>query len=250
MKQKNFDQKIVVISGAGKGIGKEIALGFAKEGAVIVFFDKKRSLVEQLKSTFLKLKVSFCGEILDITDMVKLEKFVQKVVKKFGKIDILINNVGIGTGKRFFEVNPEDMDIVKTTTFKSPFFLTQKVAEFMNEGGNIIFITSIHAEYLSLDPIYDSTKAAVNNLIKNLALQLSSRNIRVNGIAPGHIDIETKDEPRNQSDVPLYKKAGLPEDIAQACLFLTDNKRAKYITGAILPVTGGLHIPRAHNLQI
>ncbi len=87
------------------------------------------------------------------------------------------------------------------------------------------------------------------SLVANLALELAPKGIRVNAVAPGHIDVEAQEEPREQGDVPLGKKAGLPRDVASACLFLSDNEKARYITGVILPVAGGLHIPIAKDIK-
>jgi NAD(P)-dependent dehydrogenase (short-subunit alcohol dehydrogenase family) len=118
------------------------------------------------------------------------------------------------------------------------------VAKKMGEGDSILFITSIHAEVPSLDPTYDGSKASINNLILNLSLELASRGVRVNGIAPGHVDT-LNPVPRVAGDVPLGQTAATPKEIANAAVFLSNNNEAKYITGVILPVTGGLHIPKS-----
>jgi len=151
--------------------------------------------------------------------------------------------------KKFAETSESDFDLVLSTNFRGPFFLTQKAVKEMKEGSSIIFISSIHAGYPSLDATYDASKAAINSLVVNLALDFASRGIRVNAIAPGHIDVKTKRGPRAQSDVPLGKKAGFSHDIAEACLFLADSEKARYITGLVLPVTGGLHIPVAKDIK-
>lgn len=250
MSEAKFIDKVVLVSGAGKGIGKEIALAFAREKADVIFFDKDPQKVAEVESELSRLKIKNLAITLDITDRSQLTQFIEDIKKGFGKVDTLINNVGIGAQKRFFDIDQELLEKVWQTSFAAPFFLTQSIAREMDEGSNIIFVTSIHGQHPSLDPAYDSSKAAVDSLIKNLALQLASQEIRVNGVAPGHIDTETQSLPRSREDVPLFNAAGLPEDIANACLFLADNDKARYITGVVLPVTGGLHIPIARDLKI
>jgi NAD(P)-dependent dehydrogenase (short-subunit alcohol dehydrogenase family) len=247
----SFKNKNVLVSGAGKGIGKEIVLSFARSGADVVFFDKDKEKVASVKEEIQKVRDGnkLYAEVFDITKINKIEEFLKRVKTEIGDIDILINNVGVGLVRRFQHTKEADFDFVFSTGLKGPFFLTQKVTEKMREGGNVIFITSIHAKHPSLDPTYDTSKAAINNLVLNLSLELAHRQIRVNAIAPGHIDIETENKPRKQSDVPLGKKAGLPQDIANASLFLADQTKASYITGVVLPVTGGLHIPIAKDLK-
>ncbi|KKQ67077.1 MAG: Short-chain dehydrogenase/reductase SDR [Candidatus Daviesbacteria bacterium GW2011_GWA2_38_24] len=245
----NFSEKVIVISGAAKGIGKATALEFANLGGKVAIFDKDQDAVLEIKNELEKLSSNFLVNNVDITNLNEVERFLSRVREKFGNIDVLVNNAGFGFTKKFEQTSPQEFDAVLNTNFKGAFFLTQKALPILNNRASIIFITSIHAEHPSLDPTYDSSKAAINSFVTNLALQLSSREIRVNAIAPGHIDVNTESSPRDQEGVPLYKKAGFPKDIANACVFLADNERARYITGTILPVTGGLHIPIAKDLK-
>jgi len=227
------NKRVVLITGGYQGIGNVIARKFLEEGKKVAIFDKKKLKIPDV--------ISGVG---DINDERAVNKFLEVVSRDFGKINILINNVGLGVVKHFFDTTEKDFDIVFKTNFKGPFFLTKKVASQMGQGDSILFITSIHATNPSLDPTYDSSKAAINSLVFNLALELAEKGVRVNAIAPGHIDTNNL-FPRKQPDVPLGKLAGLPKDIAEAALFLSDTKKASYITGAILPVTGGLHIPKS-----
>ncbi len=245
-----MDEKVVLVSGAGKGIGKAIVLAFAKAHAKVAFFDQVPDRISEVEEELNKLGSKYLTKQLDGKNIEGMDQFVDEIIEKLGPIDVLINNLGVGMTKRFSETTQDVFDQIYDTNLKSPFFLTQKVVSQMKPGSNIIFITSIHSEHPSLDPTYDGSKTSINNLVINLALGLGQKEIRVNGIAPGHIDVNTSDKPREQEDVPLFKEAGLPEDVAQACLFLADNVRARYITGAIIPVTGGLHIPIARDIKL
>lgn len=227
-----FQDKVVLITGGYQGIGNACARKFLEQGAKVAVFDKEKTQMEGV--------LVGVGDIAD-TDAVK--QFVKQVEQKLGRVNILINNVGFGFAKNFFNTTYQDFDHVFATNLKGPFFLTQRVAAKMEHGDSVLFITSIHATNPSLDPTYDGSKAAINNLVLNLSLELAPQGVRVNAIAPGHID--TKNEtPREQKDVPLGKKAGQPSNIADAVVFLSDSEKASYITGAILPVTAGLHIPK------
>lgn len=228
----NFAKKVVLITGGYQGIGRTVAEEFIKKGAKVAILDKEKVFLDGVYS-----------KTGNIQDQETVAVFVDEVEKKLGRINILINNVGLGVVKRFFETEEKDFDQVFGVNFKGPFFLTQKVAKKMKTGDSILFITSIHATSPSLDPTYDSSKAAINNLILNLSLELAVNGVRVNAIAPGHIDTKNV-VPREAEDVPLGKKAGLPKNIAEAAIFLADDEKASYITGTILLVTGGLHIPR------
>lgn len=228
-----FKNQVVLITGGYQGIGKAVAIEFVKLGSKVAIFDKEKVEIPEV------LSYAF-----DIRDQDLQEKYLTEIEEKLGRVSILVNNVGLGLVKKFFETSSEDFETVFDTNLKAPFFLTQKVAAKMKLGDSILFITSIHATNPSLDPTYDSSKAAINNLVLNLSLELANKGVRVNAIAPGHIDT-INENPRLQEDVPLGKKAGLPENIATAAIFLSDREKASYITGANLPVTAGLHIPKS-----
>lgn len=245
-----FNGKIIIITGGASGIGKAICLEFAKVGGIPIILDKDQNALFTLQEELKTLNLNFFSKVIDLTNLQEIKLVVEEVKQRYGKVDILINNVGIGSAKRFFDTKTEDFDLVIATNIKGPLFLTQEVVSLMEPGANIVFISSIFATQPSLDLCYDLTKAAINHLVTDLALQLAHKEIRVNGIAPGHIDTKTTTTPRVQSDVPLFGKAGLPADVAKACLFLTNNDSAGYITGAMLPVTGGLHLPVPKDLSV
>lgn len=228
----NLENKVVLITGGYQGIGKACAKKFLDRGYRVAVFDKEK----------IELDGVLAG-VGDISDFSAVLSFISTVEQDLGQINILINNVGFGYSKRFFETTMEDFDKVFAVNLKGPFFLTQSVSKKMKAGDSILFITSIHATNPSLDPTYDGSKAAINNLVMNLSLDLAPQGVRVNAIAPGHIDTKNTN-PRVAEDVPLGKKAGAPENIADAALFLSDPVVSSYVTGVVLPVTAGLHIPK------
>ncbi len=248
MQTFNYQDKVVVITGASKGIGKACALTFAEQGAKVALFAKEKKEIDQVQKELKKLTNNYLVETLDVNDQKAVKKFLEKVTKQFGKIDVLINNAGFGLVRRFHNTTEKDFDAVMNTNFKAAFFLTQMTIPLLNKDANIIFISSIHSEHPSLDPAYDASKTALNNLMLNLTLTLAPRGVRVNTLTPGHIDVKDPENPRIQTDVPLGKTAGVPLDVAKACLFIADNNLARYITGIILPITGGLHIPIAKDI--
>lgn len=238
-----FQDKTVLVTGASQGLGKAIASGFAAEGARVIVTSENEEGLAQAVAEIGKLGKTEVGKVVfDISVPDEVEQAVSRIEEKFGRVNILINNVGVGVAKNFRETTLVDFDKVVKTNLRGPFFFTQGIVKNMKEGDSIIFVTSIHADRPSLDPTYDGTKAAINNWTKNLALELASSGIRVNAIAPGHVDKETSGEPREQKDVPLTGRAGLPVDVSNACLFLSDPKKARYITGQILEVGGGLSL--------
>ena len=253
--RNSFENKTVLVSGAGKGIGKQIALTFAREGTAVAFFARDIERVNKVDQEIKRIGGKVFASTCDITNTEHVGEFLQNVKLKLGKIDILINNVGVGLVKNFFQTSEADFDLVFSTNLKGPFFLTQKVAREMKSGSSIIFITSIHAEHPSLDPTYDGSKAAINSLVANLALELAPQGIRVNAVAPGAVMTPGVEDMMVQrlamvpgisredllmafkTRVPL-NRTGEPDDIAKVVLFLSSNA-ANYMTGSIVVVDGG-----------
>ena len=220
--EKNLNDNIAIITGGSSGIGKAIARELTKQGAKVIIAD---------------LKTGY-----DISDYEDIDKLLREVTKKYKKINILINNVGVGSGQRIFTTLTEDLEKVFKTNVFGPFLLTQKVGQIMKrqKEGNIIFITSIHQDIPLGDIAYSSSKAAVAMMVKEFALELSKYNIRVNGIAPGAVRSRREIDKRFPF-VPLKGLRGNVEDIAASCAFLVSDQ-AKYITGEIIFVDGGLSL--------
>ncbi|AZI33558.1 3-oxoacyl-[acyl-carrier-protein] reductase [Kaistella carnis] len=242
-----LDGKVALITGATRGIGKGIAEVFAKEGAHVAFtyagsVDKAKALEEELgKITTVKSYQS------DASDYDAAQKLVADVMEEFSKIDILINNAGITRDNLMLRMSKEDWDTIIKVNLDSVFNLTKAVIKPMMKAksGSIINMTSVVGIKGNAGQAnYAASKAGVIGFSKSIALELGSRNIRCNAIAPGFIETEMTaalDEKTVQGwrdSIPL-KRGGQPEDVANACVFLGSDM-SSYITGQVLSVDGGM----------
>jgi len=242
-----LEGKVALITGGSRGIGKGIVERFAEQGAQVAFtyagsVEKAAELEKSLSSTT-KIK----GFQSDASDFDAAQKLVDDVIAEFGKVDILINNAGITRDGLLLRMSKEDWDIIMKTNLDSVFNLTKAVIKPMMKAknGSIINMSSVVGIQGNAGQAnYAASKAGVIGFTKSVALELGSRNIRCNAIAPGFIETEMTaaldqkviEEWRN--DVPL-KRGGMPEDVANACVFLGSDMSA-YITGQVLNVCGGL----------
>ncbi len=242
-----LDGKVALITGATRGIGKGIAEVFAKEGAHVAFtyagsVDKAKALEEELgKITTVKSSQS------DASDYDAAQKLASDVIADFGKIDILINNAGITRDNLMLRMSKDDWDTIIKVNLDSVFNLTKAVIKPMMKArsGSIINMTSVVGVKGNAGQAnYAASKAGVIGFSKSIALELGSRNIRCNAIAPGFIETEMTlalDEKTVQGwreGIPL-KRGGQPEDVANACVFLASDM-STYITGQVLNVDGGM----------
>ena len=242
-----LEGKVALITGATRGIGKGIAEVFAKEGAHVAFtyagsVDKAKALeVELGKITTVKSYQS------DASDYDAAQQLAADVIADFGKIDILINNAGITRDNLMLRMSKEDWDTIIKVNLDSVFNLTKAVIKPMMKArsGSIINMTSVVGVKGNAGQAnYAASKAGVIGFSKSIALELGSRNIRCNAIAPGFIETEMTlalDEKTVQGwreGIPL-KRGGQPEDVANACVFLASDM-STYITGQVLNVDGGM----------
>lgn len=242
-----LDGKVALITGATRGIGKGIAEVFAKEGAHVAFtyagsVDKAKALEEELgKITKVKSYQS------DASDYDAAQQLAADVITDFGKIDILINNAGITRDNLMLRMSKDDWDTIIKVNLDSVFNLTKAVIKPMMKArsGSIINMTSVVGVKGNAGQAnYAASKAGVIGFSKSIALELGSRNIRCNAIAPGFIETEMTaalDEKTVQGwreSIPL-KRGGQPEDVANACVFLA-SEMSTYITGQVLNVDGGM----------
>ncbi|MBB4806921.1 3-oxoacyl-[acyl-carrier protein] reductase [Chryseobacterium defluvii] len=244
---KLLEGKVALITGATRGIGKGIAEVFAQQGAKVAFtyagsVDKAKELEAALSSV-----TQIKGYQSDASDYDAAQKLVDEVMAEFGKIDILINNAGITKDNLLLRMSKEDWDIIMKVNLDSVFNLTKAVIKPMMKAksGSIINMTSVVGISGNAGQAnYAASKAGVIGFTKSVALELGSRNIRCNAIAPGFIETEMTaalDEKAVQmwkDSIPM-KRLGQPEHIANACVFLGSDM-ADYISGQVLNVDGGL----------
>ena len=245
---KLLEGKTVIITGASRGIGKGIAEVFAKQGANIAFTycssDEKANILEkELSANGCKVK----GYKSDASDFEAAQQLAANVIDEFGSIDVLVNNAGITKDGLLMRMSEEDFDNVMNINMKSVFNMTKAVLRPMlkQKKGSIINMSSVVGVKGNAGQAnYSASKAAINGFTKSTALELGSRNIRCNAIAPGFIETEMTEalgeeqvqEWRNS--IPL-RRGGTPEDIANATLFLASDMSA-YVTGQVLHVCGGM----------
>ena len=240
--------KIALITGASKGIGKGMAVKFAQEGADVAFtylssVEKGLALEQELASYGVKAK----GYKSDASDFKAAEELINAVLADFGQIDIVVNNAGITKDGLLMRMSEEQWDTVINTNLKSVFNITKAVQRPMlkQRSGSIINISSVvGVKGNAGQSNYAASKAGIIGFTKSIALELGSRNIRCNAIAPGFIETEmtavlpaeTIQEWRN--GIPL-KRGGTVEDVANATVFLASDMSA-YISGQVLNVCGGM----------
>ena len=245
---KLLEGKTVIITGASRGIGKGIAEVFAQQGANIAF--TYRSSDEKAKSLEEELSVNGCkakGYKSDASDFNAAQKLAADVLEEFGSIDVLVNNAGITKDGLLMRMSEDDFDSVMDINMKSVFNMTKAVLRPMlkQRKGSIINMSSVvGVKGNAGQSNYSASKAAINGFTKSTALELGSRNIRCNSIAPGFIETEMTEalgeEQINQwrNSIPL-KRGGTTQDIANATLFLASDMSA-YVTGQVLHVCGGM----------
>ncbi len=241
-----LQDKVAVVTGGARGIGKEIISKFLENGAQPVIWDINQEAVSEAKDEF-KDKVLI--QPVDVTDYLEVNKYADKILDKFGKIDILVNNAGITKDALVMRMKEEEWDVVIKVNLKGTFICSKVISKMMmkQKSGKIVNIASIVG--LMGNPgqaNYSASKAGVIGLTKTIAKELASRNINVNAIAPGFIKTSmTEKIPQPVKEKMLNQifmgKFGEPEDIANTVLFLSSNL-SNYITGQVIVVDGGFYI--------
>ena len=245
---KLLQNKTALITGASKGIGRSIALKFADQGANVAF--TYLSSVEQGQALETELKafgVKAIGYRSDASDFGQAEKLVNDVVAEFGTLDILVNNAGITMDNLLLRMTEEMWDKIISVNLKSCFNTVKAACRPMmkQKGGSIINMTSVVGLKGNAGQAnYAASKAGIIGFTKSIALELGSRGIRSNAIAPGFIETEMTgklDQKTVQSwrDAIPLKRGGKPEDVADACIFLA-SEMSSYITGQVIQVDGGM----------
>jgi len=245
---KQLTGKTAFITGASRGIGKSIARIFAEQGANIVFThlsseEQGQAAVDELKSFGVKV----CAYRSDASNFNAVNDLIQEIIKEFGRLDILVNNAGITRDNLLLRMGEQDWDDVIQVNLKSAFNTVKAAAKPMisQRCGSIINISSVVGIKGNAGQAnYAASKAGMIGFTKSIALELGSRNIRCNAIAPGFIQTAMTEELSQATveewvkQIPL-RRMGTPEDVANCALFLASDA-ASYITGQVIQVDGGM----------
>lgn len=242
--------KVALVTGAGRGIGRAIAIALAKEGAeVIVNYNGSEERAKEVKRTIEenggKASIYKCN----VSDFEACEAMIKDVVKEYGHLDILVNNAGITKDGLIMKMKEEDFDSVLNVNLKGTFNTIRHSARQMlkQRSGKIINISSVSGILGNVGQAnYAASKAGVIGLTKTMARELGSRGITVNAIAPGFVDTEmtevlSEEIKESACRQIILGRFGKPEDIANAVVFLASDK-ADYITGQVISVDGGMNV--------
>ena len=244
--------KVVLVTGAGRGIGRGIALEFARQGYDVVIHHRRtpegaEQLAREIQALGRKAEI-LAGDPSDVNVPVRI---IDEAFEKMGRLDVLVNNAGITIFKPFLEMDLEQLELCYKVDFRAAFLCAQRVAQLMVETGtrgSIINITSVHQERTNdRDTVYGPMKAALARATESMAYELAPYGIRVNAVAPG-MTLNREPEGRRkayvatvQQSIPL-RRAGRVEDVAKAVVWLASDE-ADYVTGITLRVDGGLNLP-------
>ncbi len=245
---KLLENRNALITGASRGIGRGIAIEFAKQGANIAFtYNASVEAAKELEKELEEYGIKAKGFQSNAANFDAAQELVKQVLEDFGSLEILINNAGITKDNLLMRISEEDFDKVIEVNLKSVFNLTKAVIRPMmkQRKGSIINMSSVVGVKGNAGQTnYAASKAGILGFTKSVALELGSRNIRCNAIAPGFIETEMT-EKLDQNTVNEWRKAiplkrgGSPEDVANACIFLASDL-SSYITGQTLNVDGGM----------
>ena len=256
----NNERRVAVVTGSSKGIGKAIALEFANAGYSVVINARNEEELKQAAKD-ISNSIKDAGRIVSIPGDISQEpvciSLIESAVRQFGRIDVLVNNAGIGgLSKKINELTEKDWDQVIDVNLKGAFLCTREAVKNMMKDGNnnnnnsnysIINISSVHEQTPQPESApYAASKGGMQMLTKTIALELAEKGIRINGIAPGAIATDMnkellenqKEKEKKEQEIPVHR-IGQPEEIAKVALFLASSD-ASYVAGTTIYVDGGL----------
>ncbi len=244
-------EKIAIVTGGGRGIGRGIAHRFAREGASVVLAQRDPESGRRTQGEIEKAGGTALFAQTNVSQRDAVEGLVETTVAHYGGVDILVNNAGItGYNGDFLEMTQDTWDRILSVNLTGVFMCSQIAGRIMAErgGGNIIHISSVNG--FVAQPrcaAYGAAKGGIENLTKSMATDLAQHNIRVNAIAPGAIQVDQPDDaPPQPSPLALLERAGLPGEIGAAAAFLASDE-SSYVNGHTLLVDGGT-LPNAYNI--
>lgn len=246
-KEQRLKGKRALVTGAGTGIGREIALEFARQGADVVFhYSSSPKGAESAAAEAAGLGVRAISAQANFNDVGQVRRLADEALAFLGGVDVLVNNAGITMNLPFDDVTPEQFDTLYHVNVRAQFFLTQRlVGALESSRGVVINLTSVHAyEGMREHSVYAGTKGAIVSYTRTLAIELATRGIRVVGIAPGGVWVENTTKVMGQTNPEEHGSnipcgfVGLPPDIANVAVFLATDD-ARYILGQTLVVDGG-----------
>jgi 3-oxoacyl-[acyl-carrier protein] reductase len=245
----NFDNKIALITGASRGIGRAIALELSSQGAyVVVNYNQNASAAEEVSNNIVNSGGKCKLSSFNVSNFTRVQEEIDRITEELGGIHILVNNAGITRDGLLLRMKENDWDEVLSVNLKGVFNCTKAASKIMvkQRYGRIINITSVVGEMGNVGQTnYSASKAGIIGLTKSTAKELGSRNITVNAVSPGFIETDiTQDLSQKIKDayieaIPLGR-FGKPDDVAKAVMFLASDD-ASYITGEVIRVNGGLY---------
>lgn len=243
-----LNEKIALVTGASRGIGKAIALALAEAGAMVVInYNGSKERAEEVKTQIEGMGGKAITYQCDVSDFAAVESMMKDIIKEYGQIDILVNNAGITRDNLIMKMKEEDFDAVIDTNLKGAFNTIKCISRQMlkQRSGKIVNIASVSGVVGNAGQAnYSAAKAGMIGLTKAVAKELSSRGINVNAVAPGFIETDMtaalSDDVKKVAEQSIpFGRMGKPEEIADAVVFLASDK-ASYITGQVLCVDGGM----------
>jgi 3-oxoacyl-[acyl-carrier protein] reductase len=240
-------EKVAVVTGAGRGIGRAIALKFAEEGAKVVCVSRSQENSDKVANEVRGKGTQAWSYAVDVSNAAAVVEVCEKILGEAGRVDILVNNAGITRDGLIMRMSDEDWDVVLNTNLRGAFAFTKGFSRAFakQRSGRIINVASVIGLTGNAGQAnYAASKAGLIGLTKSVAKELASRGITVNAIAPGFIETDmtavlTEEVKKGVLGAVPMKTFGQPEDIAHAALFLA-SEGAKYITGQVLTVDGGM----------
>ncbi|MBW7475574.1 SDR family oxidoreductase [Paenibacillus oenotherae] len=244
----SLNGKVAIVTGASRGIGRQIAIQFAQSGAkVVINYSSSRGRAEEVIKTIEQFGGQAVGIQADVSKVSEVEALFSEALERFGHVDILVNNAGIMENNAIADVTEEIFDRHFAANVKGTYFACQQAMKHMAKGGTIVnFSTSVSGAMLPMYSVYAATKGAVEQLTRQLAKEFGPRDITINCIAPGQVSTELFLNGKSPEVIDSFRRMnafgrlGDPEDIANALELLVSDK-ARWITGQTIRVNGGFN---------